>query len=204
MSSVKDILKEKFMATFVPFTDQMHHFQKVPFLAHFFADTILDMIEQHVGPDVCDVIIIDEPEPPKILYKIYYRRYLMFAIGTTVNGEFQIISNRYNKNTLQKTFSSFHDILSEFYLAVNHLTALNKIEVRDKKIEISGNQIITEMITRCNCSNFGPSFDPNFDPIRDAYEHGASETHEQLMHSLFNAAGPNEYIRSFLAQFFGL
>jgi len=180
-------------------------------------DTICNTFANDTFIDIKSIITIEIPEAPRTLYKIYCREILIVAVSATLNSDssatlnsdssatYQIIAN---KNT-KKIFSSFNDLLNEFYDVICHFVSFNKIDIRDKKIKINSFHFINAIINLVQCKTQKKITSTKVaistgDPICDAYNEGANDARNEIINHMLTAAGSDPYIKNFLIEFFKL
>jgi hypothetical protein len=152
------------------------------------------------------IFTIEEPEHPKTLYKIFCHGTLIVAAGAIVNGDnitYQLIANKQTK----KMYITFDDLLDNFYDAICNFIKSNKINIRDKKIQIDQITLINTIIENTQRENTqrentqrentqrentqsiysSPLFSTG-DEICDAYNEGAKDMRNTIIEQLFKSA----------------
>jgi hypothetical protein len=185
----------------------------IPILMILVFNALIDQIGE-----LSDIFTIETPEPPKILYKIFYRGILIIAAGID-NSE--IITYKLSANKkIQKTFYSFNDLLDNFYDYICDSIKLYKIDIREKKIKINKVDLINTIIENAQRENAqrenaqrentqsiysSPLFSTG-DEICDAYNEGAKDMRDLLIEQLLTSAteSSNVAIKKFLQDFFKL
>ena len=154
------------------------------------------------------IFTIEEPEHPRTLYKIFCHGTLMVAAGAIDNGDnitYQLIANKQTK----KMYITFDDLLDNFYDAICDFIKFNKINIRDKKIQIDQIILINTIIENTRRENTlsiysSPLFSTG-DEICDAYNEGAKDMRNTIIEQLFKSANldsANSNIINFLENFF--